>query len=275
MVTAIIMEENENLTEDDELVLDSYKPTGKNRVLVVGKVDGVPENRHNVELLLDSLKLPELNQEIEVVCDLKLVAIIIGIQTSSAMFGCPYGECVKIDEESNEMTNKRGIYKTGSMRTCNSIIRNQKAWMKATNGDRSSLKLFKNCEFEPMKLRNDQGDQEIIFMFPPDPLHINYLGPVNDALEMLEKMYPIEMKEEFYKRHNMKKSGQGAGGKFNGPSIKYVLKENFLLDLESTLPTFAIAKDFTDYLRTIREVHKVCTSKMLDKKGSKTSGSKL
>ena len=89
------------------------------------------------------------------------------------------------------MTNKRGLYVTGTMRTCNNIVANQKAWLKATNGDRTNLKYFKNCEFEPMKLRKDQGDQEIIFMFPPDPLHINYLGPVNDALELLEKMYPI------------------------------------------------------------------------------------
>ena len=106
-------------------------------------------------------------------------------------------------------------------------------------------------------------------MFPPDPLHINYLGPVNDALELLEKMYPIEMCEEFYVKHNMKKSGQGPGGKFNGPSIKYLLKEKALLDLEATLPTFSVAKDFTDYLRCIREVHKVCTSKTLDLKEAK------
>ena len=68
---------------------------------------------------------------------------------------------------------------------------------------------------------------------------------------------------------NMKKSGQGPGGKFNGPSIKYLLKEKSLLDLEATLPTFSVAKDFTDYLRCIREVHKVCTSKTLDLKEAK------
>ena len=85
----------------------------------------------------------------------------------------------KIDEDTNEMTNKRGLYVTGSMRTCNNIVENQKAWLKDTNGDRTNLKYFKNCEFEPMRLGKDQGDQEIIFMFPPDPLHINYLGPVN------------------------------------------------------------------------------------------------
>ena len=31
------------------------------------------------------------------------------------------------------------------------------------------------------------------------------------------------MKEEFYMRHNLKKSGEGPGGKFAGPSIKYTL----------------------------------------------------
>ena len=53
--------------------MDCYKSTGKNRVLVVGKVDGVPETRHNVELLLNSLKLPEVSEDFEVVCDLKLI----------------------------------------------------------------------------------------------------------------------------------------------------------------------------------------------------------
>ena len=77
------------------------------------------------------------------------------------------------------------------------------------------------------------------------------------------------MCEEFYVKHNMKKSGQGPGGKFNGPSIKYLLKEKSLFDLEATLPTFSVAKDFTDYLRCIREVHKACTSKTLDLKEAK------
>ena len=61
-------------------------------------------------------------------------------------------------------------------------------------------------------------------------------------LELLEELYPVEMKEEFYLRHNLKKSGEGPGGKFNEPSIKYVLREEVLKDLESTLPTFSIAE---------------------------------
>ena len=77
-------------------------------------------------------------------------------------------------------------------------------------------------------------------------------------------MYPVEMKEEFYLRHNFKKSEEGPGGKFNGPSIKYILKETVLEDLESTLPNFSIDEQFTNYLRSIRELHTVCTSKKLN-----------
>ena len=79
-------------------------------------------------------------------------------------------------------------------------------------------------------------------MLKPDPLHINILGPPNDVIDLLEDLYPVEMKEEFYMRHNLKKSGEGPGGKFAGPSIKYILREEVLKDLESTLPTFSITE---------------------------------
>ena len=101
-------------------------------------------------------------------------------------------------------------------------------------------------------------------MFPPDPLHCNLLGPVMDALEILEKMYPVEMNEEFYMKHNLKKSGEGPGGKFNGPSIKYILQDRILMDLEAKLPTYSIAQEFTDYFRCIRDLHKACTAQKLD-----------
>ena len=54
---------------------------------------------------------------------------------------------------------------------------------------------------------------------PPDPLHTNYLGPVNDLMDSAEELWPIEVKS-FYKTNYLNKNGEGAGGKFNGPSIK-------------------------------------------------------
>ena len=65
--------------------------------MVIWKVDGDPEKKHNVELLLISLKLPKIIQDFEVVCDLKLIALIVGIETILSMFGCLHGDYYKID----------------------------------------------------------------------------------------------------------------------------------------------------------------------------------
>ena len=39
----------------------------------------------------------------------------------------------------------------------------------------------------------------------------------------LEKMYQVEMLEEFIPRLHLNKSVKGPGGKFNGPSLKTIL----------------------------------------------------
>ena len=59
-----------------------------------------------------------------------------------------------------------------------------------------------------MALRKDQGDKPVILFMKLDPLHINILGPPNDVLELLEELYPVEMKKEFYLRHNLKRVGK-------------------------------------------------------------------
>ena len=46
------------------------------------------------------------------------------------------------------------------------------------------------------------------------------------------------MMQEFYPKHNLKKSGGGPGGQFNGPAIKAILKEEYLIVLEIILPNF-------------------------------------
>ena len=60
------------------------------------------------------------------------------------MYSGPFGECYKIDTETGTKTNKKGIYIEGSMRTCNSIVENQREWMTKTNGDRKQLKNYKH-----------------------------------------------------------------------------------------------------------------------------------
>ena len=58
------------------------------------------------------------------------------------------------------------------------------------------------------------GDKEVIFALPPEPLHTNLLGPENNAIELIESKWTHEMKTT-YKKNNLKKSGDSPGGKFN------------------------------------------------------------
>ena len=51
--------------ETDDEAPANYKPTGKNRVFTIAKVDEVPENRHNVEKLLDSQNLPDFKEDFQ------------------------------------------------------------------------------------------------------------------------------------------------------------------------------------------------------------------
>ena len=77
--------------------------------------------------------------------------------------------------------------------------------------------------FEATCIISSYFDSDILFTLPPDPLHVNLLGCGNDSIEGLENLFPDVM-TNFYRAHNMNKSGQMPGGKFNGPSIKYILR---------------------------------------------------
>ena len=90
IVTGIIVEKGE--IPDDENVLSKFKATGQQRVFVLAEASGVPENRTNVEILLNSLNLPLLSQDYQLVMDLKMTNIVLGIQTCTSMFGCPFCE---------------------------------------------------------------------------------------------------------------------------------------------------------------------------------------
>ena len=110
-----------------------------------------------------------------------------------------------------------------------------------------------------MQLKVDVGDEWVAKTFPPEPLHTNLLGPVNDALYKLKEHYDEEM-ELFYRNHCLNKTGEGPGGKFNGPSIKIVLKN--LKNLEDILPSEGFP--FIEYLQSIKEVHNMCIAEVFD-----------
>ena len=53
-----------------------------------------------------------------------------------------------------------------------------------------SVHRFKNVEFEPIKLKENTGDETL----PPDPLHTCLLGHMNKVLSKMEVIYKEDMK---------------------------------------------------------------------------------
>ena len=80
----------------------------------------------------------------------------------------------------------------------------------------------------------------------------------NDALDKLKEEFSLDM-NIYYLRHFLNKTGEGPGGKFNGPSVKTVLKN--LDDLAEQLPEEA--GSFINYLDSIKKLHRMCTEEKL------------
>ena len=176
-----------NADEDKEGEAEAaYNPGGNKRVLMLAKADGVPETYHNVKILLDSLDLPSLSKDFQTVCDLKMINIILGIQSCTSKFGCPYCEGHKVDKHGRP-TNKRGRWVKKENRTVNNLTAHFNEFKNKDGNDRKTLKYFKNVEFKPIKLKEDVGDEWVAKTLPPEPLHTNLLGPANDAMDKLEE----------------------------------------------------------------------------------------
>ena len=77
---------------------DRYKSKSTNRVIIGARVDCVPECNHNLKVLLDALELPRLHKDFRIVCDLKVVDILLGIQSCSAIHSYPYCEGYKVNK---------------------------------------------------------------------------------------------------------------------------------------------------------------------------------
>ena len=62
--------------------------------------------------------------------------------------------------------------------------------------DRKQLLKFKSYEFKTIKLRNVYENEPLLFQLPPDPLHVNLLGPAVDALNKMKEFYPAVCLEQ-------------------------------------------------------------------------------
>ena len=82
-------------------------------------------------------------------CDLKVVDILLGIQSSSSTHSCPYCHSHKVDIN-GQATNKRGIWVKGPPQTLNSLLESCMKWVTETGENRKLLKSYFNVEYPPI-----------------------------------------------------------------------------------------------------------------------------
>ena len=142
---------------------------GPKRSLVLAAVANVPESYANMKVLIELTSINEV--EFKLSEDLKLINIVLGMQTHSSKYPCPYGQCC---------LDGSGSWVKGKDRTFASLSENQKSWCLKYGQNRqkrSKLKEYYNVEFQPIISPPDQ-DTPVISIIPPPPLHLLLLGRV-------------------------------------------------------------------------------------------------
>ena len=269
IVTLAVIPKNEKSGKErkrDKKLENKYKSTSTHRVMVVGRVDSIPETHHNLKTLLEKLNLPELSHTFARSADLKLVDILLGIQSCTSIHSCPYCLGYKVDKFGKK-TNGKGLWKgTFEARTWGNLNGHQGLWAETAANKRNLLKHFFNVEFPPIYVMRGQENLPISEVYPPEHLHIGILGPVNDTLEWLEARLDSESNkpiEKFKKKHNMK--GGGPGGDLNGPVLKALManKNNQLDELDKICKAYENFDMFTAHIKNLSDVNDIVTSKNL------------
>ena len=198
LITATVIYEGQ-VGDDEE---DAFA-----QIYVLAMIDGADENRHNFELMLKKLGFPlqetgrisfraiqghsepfrviqshsldflliHLLAEIQVITDLKLLAIILGLHGNQCMHNCPYGFCYKVDEKGRKNGN-RGRYTVSSeLRTIFKCHYWFNKWMEA-GGNPNHLKNFMSQAKLPIDIfRAEDYAKAILLLNPPMILHL-FLG---------------------------------------------------------------------------------------------------
>ena len=222
-VTASIFEttfqEVEETTFQEVEESEGDKLTGANKLLVFGMSEGLEENYYNVRIVVEKLRLNEI--ECCFASDLKLINCLLGISSHSGKYACPYCEApmslelgalrtygrleewyTKLQEDAARSRNPETFVK-----------RNQKHYMNVVH---------------PSLLKGDP-ETTILSDVPLPELHL-LMGVVNWAVELLYKLVP---KEELLQRMRSKSisvHGYHGGGLDGGNSSQFLKNLDFLFE---------------------------------------------
>ena len=129
------------------------------------RVDGVPETYSNLTQLLSPLNLPALDKEFGVVCDLKVINILVGLQSCSSRHSCPYCQGAKRNE--NGDFAKDGLWNLDAVRRDFENLTSDYVKYREEANEIRRLKDFNSVEFPPIMMKEDQMSIPIMALLPP------------------------------------------------------------------------------------------------------------
>ena len=169
MFTAIIYE----MDEDGDYVVKN--PSASDSIFVLAKVDFVPDNYANMQILLEKLDFPLKNRDIKFTFDIKLLCIALGNQSTSSLFCCPFGSCFRLGEnkKGDVVVTNHGRWVLGLDASPRLRQEWYEAWMDETGGDPAQLRKYNSQKSPPLQLFDEEFDEvPYIELCSPMPLHL-------------------------------------------------------------------------------------------------------
>ena len=190
-----------------------------NEVFIVAMVEGIPENYHNIQVILKQINAHEASFLWS--GDLKMLNILCGIQQHTAKHPCYACEQPK---------ESLHLY-TAPQRTLGTLIDRHTTYLNSKQTTRDLNQVAKNCKYYPLiasdPLEPSQASMPTILLVPPPELHLME-GPINDIFQDIQELFPSIAKEWVHLLSIPKKEMHG--GVFNGNGCKKLLDNADLLE---------------------------------------------
>ena len=173
-------EKKPRFTYSEGAFASKYKDSGVKKLLILAIVEDIVENYANLKILLDLLKINDV--EYINAFDMKLANSYIGVGTAASTYPCAWCELPKRDFDKEEH-----MFSGGNLRTLGKIRENAKAYQEAAAKHKGKNKLssakYLNCENQPLCNRDDSTT--VLKVIPPMELHC-HLGATNKLYDELD-----------------------------------------------------------------------------------------
>lgn len=200
----------------------NFKDSGVKKLMILAIGEDVYENYTNIKVLLDLIKIDDI--EYINAFDMKLANAYIGIGTAASTYPCAWCELPKKD-----FNNKEHMYIGGKMRTLGEIRKNAKAYQEAAINHKKKTKLssaeYLSCEHQP--LCNLQDSTLVLDVIPPMELHC-HIGATNklyDDLDVSLVQAESTKTAEDWSDHVGVKRPRMHSGEFNGDQCSALLNK--------------------------------------------------